>query len=105
MAQSALPSARTSAREIRLGRFHMAEMMRRTVGKEWDAPALMRFKASGAPMSTQKMRPRILQDPSRFAGPRMASSSPMWEPLPFGPLVRSVRGLWSALGRHGRPAI
>ena len=49
MAQSALPSARTSAREIRSG-----------------TPALMRFKASGAPMSTQKMRPRILQDPSRF---------------------------------------
>ena len=58
MAQSALPSARTSAREIRLGRFHMAETMRRTVGKEWDARALM-IKASGG-ASESRPSPRIV---------------------------------------------
>jgi hypothetical protein len=59
MAQSALPSAHTSAREFRSGRFHKAEMMWRTLGKEWAAPALW-IKASGAPTSTQMMRRRIL---------------------------------------------
>src|SRR5215813_3066426 len=60
MALNALPSARTSARDIRRGRLHMAEMMLRTVGKERAASAPTRIKARGIP--TQKMRRRILRE-------------------------------------------
>src|SRR5215813_882903 len=59
-ALNALPSARTSARDIRRGRLHMAEMMLRTVGKERAASAPTRIKARGIP--TQKMRRRILRE-------------------------------------------
>jgi hypothetical protein len=69
--------------------------MWRTAGKERAAPAPMPINASGTPMSTQKIRRRMLQDPEPFARLRMLTVLRCGSHFRFWP-TSSVAGVWPA---------